>query len=534
MIAKHFTFLFLLLVALTSCESKPKELIKRENDLHKKIVTLSKTVKEKELKYLELTSNPEEDFSYYAESEDWREKYIESKEKLKQATNTYNSMIQSHYNNKTINKYLDYVEKLLNEAESLADYPLNRLYFMKEAKKNFEVWVVQAQKDYNEIINLISEIEIVVNKTKFDFPAKAAEIDDLYAPLRTKRDDSLSALTKALAELKKYKMKGIVIVDYDLLKESTDKIARILSQISTEDVQIRSKLKELYQSYEKILFDMRKEYWIIVARGSWDESEFTRWPTEHIYIYRPRQVDEETYKYFTGLPSEEIIAQVRQDLSLKIPKSDLSLNIPKEKWDLLNIDPNENVPENDKDSDFWIENYDIKAYHKYIVISNDEYEETDWILVDDEDYEEFTNEFGMAIESKQYGEFELEKNQEAAPPLISFVNNEKYGKWVLDETGRTFWHWYGKFTFIRNILTHNYERNEYEYWKRSFREKKLPYYGISDSGRAKYGTYGEFTRTSSKFANTNFVRSGGFKAADMSIREAGPGGRAGGPGGSGK
>jgi hypothetical protein len=175
-----------------------------------------------------------------------------------------------------------------------------------------------------------------------------------------------------------------------------------------------------------------------------------------------------------------------------------------------------------------------KAAHKYTLVKNGKKQETGWVEVDEEDYWEYVNYLGMEIVSKPYGVFEDEKIKEPSPPGMAFVGNERYGEWRQDPaTGRSFWHYYGLYSFFMGGRGRYYYRDDWNTWRNGYRNRR-PYYGGSVSTGPIYGTGGSWVRTQGRYRNTDFVRRGGLKAAPPSIRGAGAARRGGGPGGGGK
>jgi hypothetical protein len=537
---------FVLLLLLSSCGGLPKETKERAKKIPERIELMQKFVKEQSDKYKVLESAPDfKAYKVYADREKWANKFLEADAESKRASKEYNETIvpilkkDEEKDLAALTKQMDRVDRILVEAKNSSKEPFARIVFIDEAKEKCAAWIDAAEKDVAGIGKQNSQLLEQVKKVKNDFPAKADEVSTLFAPFIEEERKAKSALSSAQEEYKKHQQKEQdVFVDYALLGDSTVSITGTLKTLKENDQKLRSKLEELYQSYTKILADMRIEYFVTPARISWEESEFIEWPSEHVYSYGARQVDEEIFQYFASLPPEQEIANERWSFSI---------NIDKKMWDTLKINPTEAMPSGDNESDYWIEDDDIKAYHKYIIIRNNgEKEETDWVEVDEEDYAEMEDDLGMAIESKAYGEFESEKHEEPAPPGLAFVGNEKYGEWKKDPaSGNTFWHYYGQYAMFRDILgmgmmgrPNYYDYDEYDRWRRDYKEKKQPYYGTTTGTGGtsvnRYGTYGTETRSNSRFANTHFSRTGGFKTADAGVRGAGSANRGGGPGGGGK
>ena len=273
---------------------------------------------------------------------------------------------------------------------------------------------------------------------------------------------------------------------------------------------------------------MRIDYYVQIGRTSWDEA--SDWPTEHNYLYPPSKVKENVYTYFAKLKPNSVPAKYTRAWGGR-----LSLYIDTNHWNALGIYPTTNWYRRSHDAaEFWIEDIFPKAYHKYILVENNRRKETDWEPVDEDDYDDHFDYLGMEIVSKPYGFFEDEKIKEASPPGMSMVGNSRYGEWRTDpHTGRSFWHYYGIYSFFYGGSGRYYYRNDWDTWRRDYRGRK-PYYGGSGTTSNVYGTYGSYVRTDRRYQSSHFAKKGGLRTSPASVRGAGPSRRGGGPGGRGK
>lgn len=74
---------------------------------------------------------------------------------------------------------------------------------------------------------------------------------------------------------------------------------------------------------------------------------------------------------------------------------------------------------------------------------------TDWMEVDEADFEYHSSDMGMEIVSKVDGTV----SKVAAPPGYSqYVGNEKYGRWQTNSSGDSFWSFYGRYMFISSMF----------------------------------------------------------------------------------
>lgn len=543
---KRGVLLFLVIFSLAACDSLPKELREKAEKTPERIKLMKKEISEQEAKYKKMASIPDfSDFKVYADREKWADSYQKANDNLDRATVTFDQIIVPILKKNesamadALRQQMERIDRIVIGAKEAAITPFTRRAFIEDARKKCKQWVETAESEVRQLSKLVGSLEGVVEKTKNDFPAKAEEVQNLFVPFRQKQEESQSALEIASQEMKKHKRdESGLFVDYALLGDNTVKISSMLGLARKEDEQLRNKLKELYQSYSKILADMRQDFYITVARESWDED--SDWETIHEYKYPPVKVEEDVFEYFQKLDPEKVVASHSQWFGYNE-----EILVDKTMWNALNVNFRQEWPSSwDDHAEYFIGEDEVKCYHKYIIVRNDgQKEETDWIEVDDDEYEETADDLGMEIESKPYGEFESDKHEEAAPPGMSFVGNSKYGEWQKDpaDSGRTIWHWYGQYAFLRDMLgssnSHYYDRDEWNRY-REYKEKKQPYYGTyaNSNGTAShsYGTMGAYTRSNSRFANSHFSRSGGFRSADAAVRGAGSAGRGGGPGGGGK
>jgi hypothetical protein len=113
---------------------------------------------------------------------------------------------------------------------------------------------------------------------------------------------------------------------------------------------------------------------------------------------------------------------------------------------------------------------------------------------------------------------------------MAYVGNKTYGEWRKDDSGHSFWYYYGMYSFFNDITGGNrYYEDDY----RRYNHSTGGYYG-----NGRYGTTGTYTKN--RYKKTTFARSGGFKRASSmkrssgSYRNVGSKVRGRGPGGGGK
>ncbi|MEA3514335.1 MAG: hypothetical protein U9R34_02585 [Nanoarchaeota archaeon] len=531
---KYFVIIMTALL-LTAC-GLPSDVKKQTDEIPGRIEAVGKEISGKKDNYTKLKGSDQfKFFAPYAKNENWSAFFTEAEDELKRAKVYYDSKVMPiRKRNKeddatAIRIEIAQVNRIIASAVKSSKKTAARMGFLEAVKKEAPKMVEKAEKDVVKSGEIIESLDGLIASAKTEYPNKADEIAGKYAPLNKLHKDAQDALIISQAEFKLHESGKAA--DYSKLGDGTVLADTNLNKIISLDKALRPKIGELYQSYTKILKDMRIDYYVQVGRVSWDESsDFAK---ETNYIYPARKVGSEVHEYFAKLKPETVPAKYQ-----KFWGESYKIYVVKDKWNILNIQPKESWPSSfDDHAEFWIEDVSVKTYQKYLIVQNGERKETGWVNVDEEDYEENIDNLGMEIVSKPYGYFEEDKLEEAAPPGMSNVGNPKYGKWVTNSSGQRQWGWFEHYMFY-NLMFGGSSRNYYSYngwnsWNNDYRGRE-PYYGRNTSGGQKYGTHGSSVRTSPKYNKTSFARKGGFKRPVASIRGAGPSSRGGGPGGRGK
>ena len=142
----------------------------------------------------------------------------------------------------------------------------------------------------------------------------------------------------------------------------------------------------------------------------------------------------------------------------------------------------------------------------------------------------------MAILSKPYGVFEQDRITQATPPGMAYVGNDRYGEWKKDDTGNSFWSWYGKYALFSHLFffpPSYFGYGGWNSWNNTYRNRQ-PYFGKTQNGNQGYGTRGSFVKQSPKYQSSNFSKTGGLKSQSASVRGDGAKLRGGGPKAKGK
>lgn len=513
----------------------PGELKKQAKQKSGQIEKARKTVEEQKTRFSKFKESEKFGFfKVYAEREDWEASFQEAQDELKRATDEIlnhkvAALLSENKKEKAthLRGELARIDRIIKASIQKSKEPVLRMAELERIQKEAPE-LVRASENYMEDINrIIKPLETdLVPQAQKDFPERAEDINKRFAPLKKLQRDADAGLKMAQTQLNLHET--VKSADYAILGDKTKLIHSNHNRLKADEKKYRSQVNQLYQSYTKLLADMRIDYYIQVGRVSWDEG--SDWNTERNYIYQPSKVEEKVYVYFVKLNPNIVPARYSRGWGGR-----LSVSVDPAYWQALGINPTKNWYSRFHNyADFWVEDTSNKAYHKYILVQNGERKETDWVLVDEEDYYDYYDYLGMEIVSKPYGFFEDEKIKEASPPGMSMVGNKRYGEWRKDtNTGRSFWHYYGMYAFFFRGPSRYYYRDNWSTWRRDYRGRK-PYFGGSGTTGSVYGTYGSDVRTDKRYRNSYFARKGGLRTQAASVRGAGPGRRGGGPGRRGK
>ncbi|MCK5781582.1 MAG: hypothetical protein KAH10_03260 [Flavobacteriales bacterium] len=143
--------------------------------------------------------------------------------------------------------------------------------------------------------------------------------------------------------------------------------------------------------------------------------------------------------------------------------------------------------------------------HKYKIITEDlsgvpQEKVTDWMEVPEQIFSLNENNLGMEIVSKND---EGKVSKTAAPPGYgNYVGNSKYGEWRSDNSGNSFWSFYGKYMMMStmfDMMRRPYYRNDYNHYRSGGYYGSRSYYGPkSSNGSYKYGTNSSYTKQTRK------------------------------------
>ncbi|MGK0249312.1 MAG: hypothetical protein ACI910_002054 [Oleispira sp.] len=535
-------FLVITLIAYAGYKaiySLPSEYVKQADDFQRSYMQLEIRLNRFESNFKLLQS--EKDWSFlqpYAEREKWAETLVLARSEF-EATGKINSDIilpiieRDHEDD--ISKLVTALSKanaLVANASTLSEYSSERSRLILDARKNQAPYLEEANSMALKAESLGANFFSMAQKSKGDhadkkedIEGKVAEVQNLLTTLNDQKsiivNENASASTNFALYGDTYQA---LLLQQKLFEKTVDENDRLL--------------KQLDQSYVKILSDQRIDYYVVIGRATWCEGDYC--DAGSSYRFPKAKVDENTFEYFESLTVSKIADK---------GWGRLSVNIPIARWDALNILPRQRWPSNHDYAEFWVDNTVARTFHKYTIIGNETVEEQEWQSVSNEAFWKNQADLGMAIVSKPLGFYESEIITSAEPVGMSLIakpttvegvatGSNQYGEWR-QSNGNSFWHYYGMYSMFSAFTSSN--RYSYNQWNGyNSAGRSASYYGRNN----EYGTYGSSTYSNPRYQNSSYsrrnpnvsrdVRSGKVSRVNNSVRGAGPSGRGKGPTGGGK
>ena len=417
------------------------------------------------------------------------------------------------------------VNSVIREAKDQAISPFKRASRIKAAMTGAEAMEKSALASADTIVSKVQRLaQGPVVKAKETFPDSEAKIRARFAPFSKMADDTTANTDIVKSQYQAHTQGN---ANYAAFVTAADAIEQAKKTLSKDGPIFEKDLDQLYRSYTKILEDMKVDYYVNIHRESWDgRSDYYN---PGIFVYTA-QVSPAIFQVLTEFNPESIA-----DLSPGFNGMNLRVTRGLESaFKALNLDLVASWPDSRHNAaTFYLESTQLKYFHKYLKEDNGETLETDWEAVNASFYEQNLDNLGMAILSKPYGEFE--PDPQAAPPGMAYVGNPKYGEWKKNESGSSFWSWYGRYAFFSSLFffpPHHYSYGSWNRWNTGYRYQK-PYYGQTNTGNT-FGSRGTRMKQSPRYQNSTFSKTGGFKTASASVRGGASGLRGGGPKSKGK
>jgi len=525
-----------LIVTLTGCgPGLPKELNSQAKAIPDRIKNTQSSVDKHREKYKSLTkSNEFNSVQKFATKENWAGQFDIANNELDRAKKVYDKdlfpLIKKNRPESVagVKLQIAIINKNILNATRLSNFAFIRFAAITDAIENAESLHSRAQKNASQIFNTVNKIKTgPFEKANSDFPDLKDKISIRFTPLSNLEKQSRHNLNVVTDAYKAHTTGSNA--DYAAFSISSQALASNIVKLETLETKFTQEIAQLYLSYTKILKDMKEEYIVVIQRESWNENSDYYNPK---FVTFQRQVNSEAYETLTA-DNLDTIAAITAGFTGSKFKNHIDGNL----WKSLSINPGDQWPSRSHNAaSFYVKDSKEIYFHKYILEENGETKETDWEKVDKSFYEANFDFLGMAILAKPYGVFEKDRLTQAAPPGMAYVGNSKYGEWKKDNSGSSFWSWYGKYALFSTLFfprPYYYPYNSWNSWNNGYRNNR-PYFGKTGQGFQKFGTRGSFIKKSSKFQSSTFARSGGFKRQSASVRGAGANLRGGGPKSKGK
>ena len=412
----------------------------------------------------------------FALKEDWNGQFDAAHNEISKAQQVYSKeIVPLVKKNKPesapqILKLIHRVNKITGQAKAASRLPMERFAEINNTIANIDRLKVSSEQDAKQIEQMIKQIkEDSFDKAVSDFPDNTAAINARFSGFMEIQQQTQTDLDQVKSQFDLHSNNQPA--DYAVFTDSVKSIASLREKTKTLSAEKKEEIGQLYQSYTKILKDMKAAYYVTVKRESWDENSDFYNPAFSSFT---REVDLETYEAVTA-DNLDTIAELKPGYGRPSMRSKIGNT-----WNELNIHPMDNWPSRYHNAaSFWVESSQEKYFHQYILENDGQTEETGWETVSADFYDNNLEFLGMAILAKPYGTFEQDRLTQAAPPGMAYVGNPEYGEWKDDENGDRFWSWYGKWAFFSHLFffpPYYYGYHSWYGWHNNYRYKK-PYFG---------------------------------------------------------
>jgi hypothetical protein len=530
----------LLGLSLAACDSLPKNLERQAETLEKNIDALDAAVATRETEYAAARKAPTWSFyAPYAQRENWQGEFGEARTGIQNLRAAYDRQIapilgrDESKDAEALRTALTQVGIIHANTTKQVNFVRDRMTLLTTGRRLAQTWRNQAVAASSNIDAIVSDVQPVLQKAKLDFPNRSADIDKRFIPLRGLQEGATRA--RQVVETQFAKHTANSGADYAAFADAYTLIQRNAQTATAENTRYRAALASLSREYSLIIRDMKIEYDVTIGRSSWDES--SDWG-EQDTTYAPVRISKSDYDYLAALPEDQTLASYGTSWGSWKGNADIDANV----WNRLNIDMHAGWPDSSHNSSqFYIHEIEPIYFHKYAEVNGKTVTERNWEVVDDEDFGQHANDFGMAIRTKKLGQFEDEVVDEATPPGMEMVGDPRYGNWVSDGNGGQRWSFlemYAVYALLTGGNNSFYGRGDYDSYRRwrDERDRNGGVYGWYGANRSApiYGSTGSATKSSANYRNSPFSRVGGVSAVPNDVRQAGSSARSRGPGSRGK
>lgn len=460
----------------------------------------------KEREYRTFVASPEyADYRVYAEREGWARQFESARAKTTAAQASFDKQVapllkrNRSGDNQGLQVQLLAIATLLGEADRLAAAPMRRRGFISDVRAHYRERFKEAGDHVARAKALMADLSGRASKAKGEFPLRQADIDKRTGTLLALEGASGLAFVNVSTEANK--ANASQFADMVVLDDNARIVSDNTSKLTEEAKDLTVQLSGLSRSYSKALADMKAGYLITVERWSWNED--ADYPSVHHYAYPPQPISDNLFDYFNTLP-ESLPYLARYTSGFLGGRTAIAGGVDAARWNALDVSPKQEWPSFSDDTAEFGYRLSAEYFHKYLVTEDGKATETDWERVDETTFEAHVRDLGMDIVSKPYGAFEDEKVVKPTPAGMAFVGNPRYGEWRVNDSGISFWAWYGAYRLFGDLLgtrgvPYNYRRDEWDTW--STRHRGQPYYGADKDQKERYGTGGYVTGSSGRYAN---------------------------------
>ncbi len=503
-----------ILVLITGCSGLPDDAKKLAEEVPASIEKTSEKIQKKKSQFAVLqTSGDWTFFGKYAEKEKWQNYFADAQRYIVQAKEMYEKNVvpmvkkNSAKDATALFTHIGNVKKLLRKAEKAANNPFERKNFLAQARKDIPQLVVKAKENVAIIDELFSVAQQKTEKAKADakkygWAKSDKDFNETLGSLKIEADKAHELFGTVEAETKKGDA-----ADVAQIADASREIENFVKSLQKKQPAFLKKTEELYNSYSKILEDMRVENYVKIVRFSWDDS--SDWDTTKETVLISKQVTADVAEYFET--KESIMFFVKGVFGNRVR---FQSGVDQAHWDALGIDLEQNWPDRSHDvAEYVVEDVFSKTFHKYVIVRNDFKKTTDWIAVDEDFYWDNEQNLGMTIVSKPYGMYESETTKKATPVGMDYIakpqvaadgtvtGSNRYGEWKRDpSTGSYFWSAFAGNMAAEMLFGGNhYYYNDWDTWNRGYRGRRS-YYGDDE----RYGTYGYNTYRSGSRYNRGY------------------------------
>lgn len=289
-------------------------------------------------------------------------------------------------------------------------------------------------------------IESLLVSSKEKYPLKAEKIDEIGKEI------------------------GLILSSFNVQETASDILKfqdkKWISQ-SVEEVNSRVQMIEsLGKTEMKIVVDKRKSNLIKVEGEIWDANN--SYDHGQSIFFSERKVNDSLF-------NRALNHRILQGIPVRIYEA-------KNDYILAEITYGESksfiFPSYKTHAALWIASAYQRYEMKFKLVGSEGQSREFWEEVTEEEF--FGYQKGQAVYSKPIGSF----RDEVYEGFTGLVGNKEYGQWRTDDSGMSFWEWYGVWSFANNLMGGNNIHYRYDRYEQNHRPNPL-----YKRGGVNYGTY---------------------------------------------